>query len=213
SQELSASNKKLLFSPLGFISEAHVTAKILQMSVARDGIKPDARIQLVQVNRTQVHGLGIIFDQMIWPIHHTTEVDAMVNAEHVSGLVRQHLTASPQHDAGAVRGVFTVEMRIVANKAVNAHTVSEQRLAKNEIPAGIGVQISQSDSEQAISVARKPLLEQAQNVLRKQLGFASLVIHARGDLAQPARRHRQNLYRHGEECFSKSLQSDQRRRV
>src|SRR5262245_9780735 len=137
----------------------------------------------------------------------------MVNAKHVSCLVRQHFAASPQHDAGTVRGVFTVEMRIVANKAVNAHTVSEQRLAKNEIPAGIGIQILQSDSEKAVSVARKPLLEQSQNVLREQLRLASLVIHARGDLAQAARRHRQNLYGHGKECFSKSLQSDQWGRI
>ena len=105
--------------------------EIQQPPIARYDIEPDALLQLAQIHRTQMRRARIAFGQVIRAVHEAMEIDAMLNAEHVRHLVRQHLAASSQQQLPGILRPFVAETRIVAGKAVDAHAPAQRSLAAN----------------------------------------------------------------------------------
>src|SRR5258708_2246275 len=159
--------QKLLLDPICFIAKPDFTTKVPQMRISGDGVKPDALIQLAQVHRAQVHGLGVFLRQVVGAVHHAAKIDAVVDPEHVPRFVRQHLAAATQHEPEAVSRVFSTETGIVAGKAVDAYPVIERGFAENKVPLGAGVEVAQCNPQEAVSPAREALLEQLKNILRE----------------------------------------------
>src|SRR6266849_1424170 len=92
----------LALAPPGFIREAGALAHRAQAAVTLDHIEPNAPLQLAQIDGAKMHGSGIRLREMIRSIHHAAEKDAMLDAEHVRSLVRDHFTASPEDDIRSV---------------------------------------------------------------------------------------------------------------
>jgi hypothetical protein len=72
-----------------------------------------------------------------------------MDAEHVGRLVRKHLAASAEHESLRVgRRRLAVEARVVAREGVDADALAQQRLAEDEVPLGVGVQVGHGDTEE-----------------------------------------------------------------
>src|SRR5438552_3882881 len=79
--------------PCRFIIKARVLIKLAKFLIVLHHIEPDAPLKLPQANGTKMHWTAVAFFQMIGSIHHAFEIDAMREAKHVRGFVREHFRA------------------------------------------------------------------------------------------------------------------------
>src|SRR6266542_5364808 len=155
--------------PMGLFQESCAQVELRQSAISLHDIEPDARVQLAQVDGTQVHRASIALGQVIRAIHEAMKIDAMHDAEHMRHLVRQHLAAPLQQQLFEVPRLLIIETRIVARKAVDAHAVAKRGLAEHEVPRRIRVEIFHRDTQDRVSILRHPLAQKRQDVRREQL--------------------------------------------
>ena len=118
-----------------------------------------------------MHRLGIIFRQAVGAVHYALKINAVLNPEHVSGLMGKHFATATQDDFGSIGRILSAEARIISNEAVNADPVFEHGFAENKIPCWIGIEVLKGDAEEAVRITRQSLLQQAQNVASEELSF------------------------------------------
>src|SRR6266478_3533253 len=107
----------------------------------------------------------------------------MREAEHVTGLVREHLAAPAQQKCLVTgRTRFAIKCRIVPGKAVNTDTVAQRRLPKDEIPRRLRVKVFHGDGENAEGIGGNAGLEEVEDVAGENLRIAGVRIAARGEL-------------------------------
>src|SRR6266542_2517717 len=163
---------------MGLFQESCAQVELRQSAISLHDIEPDARVQLAQVDGTQVHRASIALGQVIRAIHEAMKIDAMHDAEHMRHLVRQHLAAPLQQQLFEVPRLLIIETRIVARKAVDAHAVAKRGLAEHEVPRRIRVEIFHRDTQDRVSILRHPLAQKRQDVRREQLPVMRVWIEA-----------------------------------
>src|SRR5437588_10417698 len=94
----------------------------------------------------------------------------MDEAEHVAGLVREHLAASAQQEhvvSSSAR--FTIKGRIVAGEAINTNAVAERCLPEDEIPRRLRVKVFHRDCQNAESVCGKAARQKVKDIAGQHL--------------------------------------------
>lgn len=107
-------------------------------------------------------------------------MNAVVESEHVSRLVRKDLQAAPQEPGSPGLAV--------ALKAVDTDAVPQGSLAEDKVPAVGRVEINHRDGNSRVGIFRHVLLEPGEHLRREQLLIPSDRILSRGDT--------ESLYRH-----------------
>lgn len=127
--------------------------EVPKASVALDHLKPDAPLKFTEIHRAEVQRSGVRFGEVIRPVHQTAKPDAVLDPEHMTRFVRQNFQTAPEHQHARVRaGSLAIEPRIVTGEAVNAHTVPSRRLAEDEVPTRVRLEICLRYAQQGESV-------------------------------------------------------------
>ena len=84
---------------------------------------------------------------MVATIHQALVVDAVVDSEHVTGFVGEHLCAAPEELGGAGFAV--------SGETVDACPISEGGLTEDEIPFRVGIKIRHRHPEPGVGIFGK----------------------------------------------------------
>ena len=111
--------------PLHLIIEMDRLKELEQIAVAPADIEANAVMKLPQIHRTQVERPPVALLQMIGSVHQAVEVDTVLNTEHVTRFVSQHLAAPPQYQIVPIAAVDPIELWVVSDKTVDADAVAQ----------------------------------------------------------------------------------------
>src|SRR5207253_6105509 len=190
----------LALAPAGLVGEAGALADRAQSAIALDDVEPNTPLQLTEIDGTEMHRTRVRFGEMIRSVEYTSEVDAMLDAEHVRSLVRDHFAASACDP-------------FVSGERIHADAIAQRRLSENEIPRWIGIEIDHGDSEHAVGVRRELPFEIREDVGRQKLTLPRIRIRTRCDFRRRQIERRTHDHRHHEKCFRKFFQCLDRRRA
>jgi hypothetical protein len=133
-------------------------------------VKAECPLKLPEVNRAEMKRTPIALCEMIAPVHQAIEEHAVQHAEHVAGLMGEHLAASPQEQR-RILGGLAVKSRIVADDAEHPDAVVEQRFAEYEAPRVVRVEVVHRNSEHAPGIRRKTAGKHRENIPRLELRY------------------------------------------
>ena len=144
---------KPLVQPLRLVLKLLPPVEVQKASVALHHIKPGAPLKFVEIHRAEVQWLGVLFGKVVRPVHQAAKPDAVLDAEHMTGLVGQNFATAPVHQLARVRGSsLAIEARIVTGEAIDAHTIPKGRLAEDEVPTWARIEIRHRYAQQRESV-------------------------------------------------------------
>src|SRR2546421_6576449 len=69
--------------PVGLILESRARTDVEQSAIPLHDVEADARLQLPQVDRTQVHRARVALAEVVRAVHQAMKVDAVLDAEHM----------------------------------------------------------------------------------------------------------------------------------
>ena len=107
------------------------------MCIAGNGIEANAGIQLAKIHRAEVQRARVTLLNVVRTIHQAAEVDAVRDAE-LAGFMGQHLATAAQNDAGAIRGGFAIEARIVSREGYTPTRSRSEAWPKTKFHEGAG---------------------------------------------------------------------------
>src|SRR5438105_11912798 len=143
--EVSDDLSQHLRDPSCFVIESPSAATLEKEVISLPDVEAGAPLQFAQIDGTEMQRACVALGQMIRSIHQTAEEDAMLDAEHVRRLVRQHL-AAPAQDA---MSIAVGKRREVAREAVDADALTQRGLPEDEIPRRLRIQIDHRDGDDA----------------------------------------------------------------
>src|SRR5437867_5126995 len=101
----SRASLQFALAPSRFVRETGVFARRAQSSIALRDVEPNAPLQLAQIDGAEVQRACIGFAEMIRSVEHATEVDAVLDAEHVRSLVCHDFAAPARLAAVSRKGI------------------------------------------------------------------------------------------------------------
>src|SRR6059058_1667395 len=125
----------------------------------------------------------------------------MSEAEHVTGLVREHFATPAQEEClGTRRPRLAVKCWIVPGKTVNADTLAHRSLSEDEVPRRFRIKVFHGDSENAEGIRGNVGFEKIQDVASENLRIISDWIAARDEGRANNLDRRKHFHFHREKC-------------